>query len=140
MENIIFGHISVAMAMAFVIGIACLFSYSWMTGVNEQDGYTSKRYMKLTPPNITFHLIGSFAVFFVLHEISEVLITNFIPALEGSGTYHWLMSLLCGMFGSVLVAKVFEYVRKKQNLIDRNIEHVHGPDCGHPDELLHNEE
>lgn len=130
-EKIIIGHISIGMLVAFVIGIICLFAYAWKTSTDQSQGYSTKRYMRLTPPNIVFHFVASLLVLLLLHEISEVLIKNFIPALTGNSLYHNTLAAGSGMFGSVLVAKVFEYVRKKQNTIDANIKHVHDENCDH---------
>lgn len=130
-ENIIIGHITLSMLVAFTLGIACLFVYAWKTSAEQLQGYSTKRYMRLTLPNVVFHFVASLLVFWILHEISEIIIQNFIPALNGNSLYHNTLSALTGMFGSVLVAKVFEIARKKQNTIDSNIKHVHDEHCNH---------
>ncbi|SDT16096.1 hypothetical protein SAMN05192545_2907 [Maribacter dokdonensis] len=131
MEKIIFGHIDVGMLVLFVLGLLCLFFYAWKNNEDIKKGYSTKRYMRISLPNTLFHIFGSVSVFMLLHELSEVLIDNLIPQLKGSGTYHMTLSFLSGCFGSVLVAWVFEYVRKKQNTIDTNIKHVHDENCEH---------
>lgn len=131
MEKILFDHVTVGMAIAFAMGMLCLFLYAWKTKQETKTGYNTNRYMKLTLPNILFHIVSSMLVLMLLHEISEILITNYFPMLATSTIYHNTLSALTGAFGSVLVAKVFEYVRKKQNTIDPNIKHVHDENCEH---------
>lgn len=130
MENTIIGHITYDMLIAFCFGIASLFLYAWKRK-KESNGYTIKRYMVLSVPNILFHIIASLMVLWVLHEISEVIISNFMPSLNGSGTYHAVLACLTGMFGSVLVARVLELGRKRLNTKDQNIKHVHDEHCEH---------
>lgn len=131
MEDLIIGHITKGMAALFVLGLLCLFFYAWKNNEDIKDGYSTKRYMRISVPNTLFHIVGSVSVFLLLRELSEVLITNFFPQLVGNGTYHMTLSFLSGCFGSVLVAWVFEFVRKKQNTMDENIKHVHNDNCKH---------
>ena len=131
MEKEIIGHITGWMMLLFCFGMLCLFSYALKNNDDVKQGYSTKRYMRITKWNSLFHIAGSISVFLLLHELSEVLIKNFIPQLDGSGTYHMTLSFLSGAFGSVLVAWVFEFVRKKQNNIDTIIKHVHDENCDH---------
>lgn len=131
MEKIIIGHITVEMLVLFILGMICLLLYAWKNNQDIKNGYGTKRYMKISWPNGFFHVFSSISVFLLLHELSEVLIKNLIPQLDSSSTYHLTLSFLCGAFGGVLVAWVFEFVRKKQNTIDSNIKHVHDENCDH---------
>lgn len=109
MENIVFGHITLSMLVSFLLGILCLFLYCWKT---NQASDKTNRYMNLTVPNILFHLVASFLVLNILHEISGVVIENFIPALKTDNIYHNTLAALTGMFGSVLVAWVIDKSKK----------------------------
>lgn len=131
MDKIIIGHITLEMIVSFSLGIIVLFAYCWKNNEEVKKGYGTKSYMKLTFPNIVFHLFSSVLVLWLLHELSEVIITNFIPALDSNKIYHNTLATATGIFGSVGVAKVFEFVRKKQNKIDQNIKHVHDENCDH---------
>ncbi len=125
MEKIIIAHISQSMLITFFLGLICLFLYCWKTSKENNIGYTTQPYMRLTWPNVVFHLIASFLVLMLLNEISEILIDNFIPVLKGSEFYHNTLAALTGLFGSRLVAFVLEKARKIRNEKDENIKHVH---------------
>lgn len=131
MEQVIFNHITYEMLLAFMLGIISLFVYAWKTSTDNSLGYSVNKYMRLTPSNITFHFIASIMVLLGLHELSEALISNFIPALDASKTYHYALSALTGMFGSRLIAWILEKTRKKLNTSDDNIKHIHGENCEH---------
>lgn len=124
-------HLTPDMVIAFILGIGSLFLYAWKTTVEHNRGYGVKRYMTLTLANISFHIVSSFMLFLGLHEVGEIIIKNYIPFLEESKTYHYTLAALTGMFGSVLIAFIFEKAAKYRNKKDTNINHVHGPDCKH---------
>jgi len=105
MEADFLNHISIGMWVMFSLGILSVIMYSWTT-IDEHDGV--KKYFKLTWKNFFFHLVSSFMVFICLEELSEKIIEIWIPALKASGTYHFSMSGLVGMFGSAFIAWMIE--------------------------------
>lgn len=105
MEANFLSHISLGMWVMFGLGILSVLMYSWTT-IDEHKGV--KRYFKLTWKNFFFHLVASLMVFIAIEELSEKLIEVYIPILKGSGTYHFSMSGLVGMFGSAFIALIIE--------------------------------
>ncbi|WP_044398806.1 hypothetical protein [Lacinutrix sp. Hel_I_90] len=123
-----FTHLKPEIIIAFLLGIAILFLFSWRQRSNNVSGYSLKKYLKPSLPNILFHLVSSFALLFVLHEISEDIIKRLG---FNENKYHLTLACLTGMFGGLFVAWVFEKAAKIRNKNDDNIKHIHGPDCKH---------
>ena len=115
LDKIVLGHITQGMIIAFVLGMLTLLTYAWKkrNEYKSKEGYS--RYMVINLPNSLFHVIASFLVLFVLDEISEVLIENYIPVLKTSQFYRLTLAGLTGMFGSVLIAIIFEKVNAIRN-------------------------
>lgn len=103
-------HITLGMWVMFVLGILSIVVYSWKT---PDSDHGTKKYFKLTIKNLIFHLVSSLMVFIAIEEVSDVIISNFIPILSGDSTYHFVVSGLTGMFGSYLVAWVIEKSKSK---------------------------
>lgn len=132
LEAFIIEPITVGMAIAFLLGNVVLFSWMWKMERDEKSGYTTKRFLRPTAPNISFHFLSGLLVLLVLHEISDVVIERFFPELDSENqTYNMTLSGLTGMFGSVLVGYFLEKWAKKRNVADPNIKHVHDDDCDH---------
>ena len=108
-ELIYLQHIDFGMWLLFILGVAALFAYSWKTS-NETKGV--RKYLNLSLPNILFHLVASIMVFLTLEETGEYLIKKFLPEFNPSQAYHYTLSALTGMFGSVFVAWILEIGKK----------------------------
>ncbi|NNE30729.1 MAG: hypothetical protein HKN40_00010 [Winogradskyella sp.] len=133
MNSIIFGHITVGMAISFVLSIAGLFLFRAILVKENEDnkGYGVGRFMKPTALNVAFHLVTSFLFLFLLHEVSEVVIKRFIPELDSNNTFHNTLSAFSGVFGGYAFAWIFEKGRKRLNTKDENIKHIHDENCKH---------
>lgn len=129
LETILFGHITLLMLIAFILGAICLLLFTLKEATKTQKGYSVKRFLKPTPLNIAYHLVASFALFLGLQEVGEIIISKI--GLDTSKTYDYLLSFGTGAFGSIVVSYVFEKVRKIQNKLDPNIKHVHNDNCEH---------
>ena len=129
METILFGHVSLGMLLAFLLGVVGLFlvSYKSAKATALKSGYGVKKYLKPTVFNIIYQLVLGFAILFILHEISEKLI-GLIGWEESSG-YHLTLSMACGAFGGQIFAYALELGRKLLNKRDNNVVHVHDKNC-----------
>jgi MFS superfamily sulfate permease-like transporter len=101
----LFDHIDTAMWILFALGVAALLTYSWKTA-NDSKGL--KKYLILSVPNIVFHVIASIIVFLTLEETGEHIIRYFLTDFDPGQPYHYTLSALSGMFGSMFLALIFE--------------------------------
>lgn len=110
-----FNHVTLEMIVMLALGILCVILYSW-TSENVETGV--KRYFRLQPKYISFHIVSSITLFLLLGELSGAFIEAWIPKLSGNAVYHLTLSALCGGFGSALVAWILEKRKslfKKEN-------------------------
>jgi len=100
LDEIVFGHITPGMLLMFVLGVLSLFLLSWKYIDQEiQHGdHTHKKYMRLTWPNALFHVVASFAVLMILHELIEPLAKFGFTSLGDN-----VLSLIVGLSGSVII-------------------------------------
>ena len=123
LEKNIIGHINMEMIISFFLAMIGLFLFrAILVKETKKNGYGAGRFMTPTLLNIAFHVVTSFLFLWLLHEISEVLINNFIPKFVGNNTFS-------GVFGGYAFAWVFEKGRKRLNVKDKNITHNHNKTC-----------
>lgn len=128
MENIIFSHVTGNMLLAFIVGVALIFIYGkWKSeNIDLKNGYTVKKYTRLTLINVLFQLVAGFLVLFIIHEIAEKVLA--FSGIEGSKGYHLTLSALCGCLGGQFFAFIIEKGRMLLNKRDKEIAHLERPE------------
>jgi hypothetical protein len=108
-ESTLFEQITPMMWLMFALGLICVFIYSWKIS-RESKGI--KKYMTLSFPNVAFHIIASFMVFLTLEETGEYFIRQWLTDFKAGELYHLTLSSLSGMFGSAVIALIFELSKR----------------------------
>jgi len=134
-----FEHITYGMGLMFLVGYGFLVALKFKrTEISKGgDNYRVDKYLTPTPRNFIVHLLGGFACLMLIHDLGELILPYVLKVFgvnfEGSveGRFLYVFSILSGGRGGYFLTWAFEKIRKKQNLNDPNIIHVHGPDCGH---------